>query len=66
MPNNSTRIATLVRRIENAPDFGYDDEAVELNRLLAAEGKAWLWDDATVKIVTQAEYDALLAARRAS
>lgn len=33
----------LIRRIERAPDFGYDDEAVELTRRLRAEGKAWRW-----------------------
>lgn len=27
-------IATLKRRIANAPDFGYDDEAIELTELL--------------------------------
>lgn len=33
----------LVARMNRAPDFGYDDEAVELNQRLAAEGKAWRW-----------------------
>lgn len=62
----NARIATLIRRMENAPDFGYDDESVELTSILTPEGKAWLWDGNKVKIVTQAEYDALLATRSAS
>ena len=36
-------IATLKRRIANAPDFGYDDEAIELTELLKVYGKAWRW-----------------------
>lgn len=35
----------LIRRIENAPDFGYDDEAVELSARLARQGKDWRWSD---------------------
>ncbi|WOI85969.1 hypothetical protein [Rhodococcus qingshengii] len=35
--------AQLIRRIEKAPDFGYDDEAIELNRRVRALGKAWRW-----------------------
>ena len=35
--------ARLIERIENAPDFGYDDEQVELNRRLALGGRAWRW-----------------------
>lgn len=33
----------LVRRIETAPDFGYDDEEYELNRRLKLAGLAWKW-----------------------
>lgn len=33
----------LVRRMETAPDFAYDDEEYELNRRLALVGKAWRW-----------------------
>lgn len=29
----------LVRRMEKAPDFGYDDEAMELKR----RGYSWTW-----------------------
>lgn len=36
-------LAALVARMERAPDFGYDDEEVELNRRLALEGKTWRW-----------------------
>lgn len=35
--------AALVRRMNSAPDFGYDDEAVELTRRLGAEGRDWRW-----------------------
>lgn len=33
----------LVRRIERADDFGYDDESYELNRRLRLGGQAWRW-----------------------
>lgn len=34
--------AQLIKRIEDAPEFGYDDEAYELNRRLrAVGGMAW-------------------------
>lgn len=33
----------LIERIQNAPDFGYDDEAVELNRRLALRNQTWEW-----------------------
>ena len=36
-------INQLVNRINSAPDFGYDDEAVELTQRLAKEGKRWRW-----------------------
>ena len=35
--------AQLIRRMENAPDFGYDDEEVELSRRLKLGGLAWKW-----------------------
>ncbi|EON33770.1 hypothetical protein GTC6_05367 [Gordonia terrae C-6] len=37
--------SALIRRIEKAQDFGYDDEAVELSRRLREEGKDWRWSD---------------------
>lgn len=46
MPDcSSMSITSLIRRINAAPDFGYDDEAVELNRKLAAQGKTWRWSE---------------------
>lgn len=39
----TAREAVLIRRIETAPDFGYDDEQVELNESLARRGLAWRW-----------------------
>lgn len=33
----------IMRRMEAAPDFGYDDEAYELNRRLGAVGLTWRW-----------------------
>lgn len=35
--------AALVRRMERAPDFGYDDEQIELSRRLREQGKTWRW-----------------------
>lgn len=35
--------AQIIRRMEQAEDFGYDDEAVELNRRLKLGGLAWKW-----------------------
>ena len=37
------RVASLRGRINRAPDFGYDDEAAELTKVLAKYGKAWKW-----------------------
>lgn len=37
--------SALVRRMESARDFEYDDEAVELTRRLREEGKTWRWSD---------------------
>lgn len=33
----------LMRRMERAEDFGYDDESVELTRRLKLGGLAWKW-----------------------
>lgn len=33
----------LIRRIEKAEDFGYDDEGVELDRRMKLGGQAWKW-----------------------
>lgn len=33
----------LMHRIDNAPDFGYDDEAAELNRRLRPNHQEWIW-----------------------
>lgn len=38
-----TSDAALIRKMERAPDFGYDDEAYELNRRLTLVGMAWKW-----------------------
>ncbi|KUM38983.1 hypothetical protein [Arthrobacter sp. EpRS71] len=47
----------LIDRINKAPDFDYDDEAVELNRRLALGGLAWRWSQdyghETVEVFTQ-------------
>lgn len=37
--------AHLIKKMENAPDFGYDDEAVALNTLLGPLGLKWKWSD---------------------
>lgn len=33
----------LIARMQHAPDFGYDDEEVELTRRLGAQGLKWRW-----------------------
>lgn len=40
----------LIRRMERAPDFGYDDECWELNRRLGAVGLTWMWEGNKVKV----------------
>ena len=35
----------LIGRMEAAPDFGYDDEEVELSRRLKLGGLAWRWSN---------------------
>ncbi|KAB2584417.1 hypothetical protein BS297_15885 [Rhodococcus erythropolis] len=35
--------AQLIRKMERAQDFGYDDEEFELNRRLKIGGLAWRW-----------------------
>ncbi|MBM4646560.1 hypothetical protein GS464_29535 [Rhodococcus hoagii] len=37
--------SALIRRMETAQDFGYDDEEVELSRRLREQGKTWRWSD---------------------
>lgn len=47
-----TTTSELIRRMESAPDFGYDDEAYELSRRLAVNNKTWQWgEDNKVKVV---------------
>lgn len=41
----------LIRRIQHAADFGYDDEQYELNRRLKLEGKTWRWDGDRVEVI---------------
>lgn len=45
--------AELIRRIEHAEDFGYDDEQVELNKRLETEKKAWKWNGNRVEVYDQ-------------
>lgn len=40
----------LIFRMENAPDFAYDDEERELNRRLAARGLDWRWTTKSASI----------------
>lgn len=40
----------LMRRIEVAQDFEYDDEQYELNRRLGARGLTWAWNGDRVEI----------------
>ena len=35
--------AEIIRRINRAADFGYDDEEYELNRRFAEQGLTWKW-----------------------
>lgn len=42
-PYSGLSDAQLIRRMENAEDFGYDDEEVELSRRLKLGGLAWRW-----------------------
>ena len=37
----STVMARLIRAIETAPDFGYDDESVELTE--CCDRRGWRW-----------------------
>jgi len=34
----------LIKRMEAAPDFGYDDEEIELNRRLRLKGQHYKWE----------------------
>lgn len=45
--------AELIRRIEVAQDFEYDDEQYELNRRLGARGLTWAWDGNRVEVIEQ-------------
>lgn len=45
----------LIRRMETAPDFGYDDEEYELNRRLGARALTWKWDGDRVVIYSPEE-----------
>lgn len=47
----------LIRRIERAPDFGYDDEEYELNRRLGAVGLTWRWHGDRVKVYDPEQTD---------
>ena len=38
------RIKYLAKKMEKAPDFGYDDEEVELTKLLEKKGLNWKWE----------------------
>lgn len=40
----------LIRRIEQAPDFGYDDEEVALTESLDRQGKRWRWRGRDIEI----------------
>lgn len=35
----------LVKRMEDAEDFGYDDEEIELRRRLRKTNQDWKWND---------------------
>lgn len=41
----------LIRRIERAADFGYDDEQYELNRRLRENGQTWRWKGDRVEVI---------------
>ena len=45
MTNLTSREKHLIKRMEAAEDFGYDDEEVELKKLLTARGLNWKWND---------------------
>lgn len=40
---DESRVQQLIRRLNNAEDFKYDDEAEELNEILKVHGMAWKW-----------------------
>lgn len=40
---SGTTDAALIRRMEQADDFRYDDESYELSRRLKLGGQAWRW-----------------------
>lgn len=43
----------LIRRIEVAQDFEYDDEQYELNRRLGARGLTWAWNGDVIEVIEQ-------------
>ena len=45
----SARMCNLIKKIEKAPDFGYDDEEVELQELCNEKGLFWCWNDSIFK-----------------
>ncbi|WP_427007155.1 hypothetical protein [Pseudarthrobacter sp. H2] len=49
--------ADLIRRMNAAPDFGYDDEAVELNRRLEAVGLTWRWSSKNQVLIFDPEQE---------
>lgn len=60
-------IAQLAARMNRAPDFGCDEEEVELARRLEPNGRAWRWtqsDRPRVEIYTLATGKAVTAPGR--
>ena len=43
--------------METAPDFGYDDEEVELSRRLKDQGMAWKWSEDFSNPTVETYYD---------
>lgn len=41
----------LIRRIQRAADFGYDDEQYELNRRLKRDGLTWKWNGDKIEVI---------------
>lgn len=51
MKNNLKKLSVneLLERLTNAPDFGYDDEAIEMKR----RGLKWKWSPLDEAILTK-------------
>jgi hypothetical protein len=47
--NITNRMKQLIHKMENAPDFGYDDEEVELDMLLTKKGLGYTWESTFLK-----------------